>query len=103
MLRLCRGHSLLALEADYPGHFVKVKALVALDYPPVIVMLPWSKHEQATLSAGIKSLPSWFGQGGEAVFLKHDNWISMFECCLHHSLFSRTDAWGDKDCPVLGM
>lgn len=101
--RLRRGPLLLTLDADHPSHFIEIKALAALDYPPIIVMFPWGNHEHATLCASVKAAASRLSKGCEAVFLKHDNGKTMLECCLHHSLFSWTNAWRDEDRPVLGM
>ncbi len=103
MSQLRRGQSPPPREANHPRHLIEVEALAALDHSLVVVMLPWGQHEQAPLSAGIKTAASRLGKGRKAVFLKHDNRKAMLECSLHHSLLTRTNARRDKNCPVLGM
>ena len=94
---------LLVVEADGSCHLVEVEALVSTDEPLVVVVLPWSEHEELSLCTGVEPAASGLGKRGEAVLLEHYDWETLLEGCLHDGFFAGADAWRDEHGTILSM
>jgi tRNA A37 methylthiotransferase MiaB len=80
-----------------------LKALAAVDGKSLIVMLPWSKDEQAASGAGVEAGTARLGQFGEAVLLQEDEWVACIEGGTHDGFLAGRDTGRHEYCPTLGQ
>ncbi len=95
--------SFILILTYQPCQIIQLEALAAADGESLVVVLPWGKEEQLTSGTCVHALASWFGEVGEAVFLKDDEGELFVEGGAHDGFLAWGDGGGDEHGSCTGL